>query len=78
MDATYNGWTNRATWNVALWAGNDEPSYRYFRDQRPREGGYDAGSAERVARDLFQDKTPDGDSLADVNWTEIAEAWNDE
>jgi hypothetical protein len=24
----YNGWKNRETWNVALWLGNDYPTYQ--------------------------------------------------
>ena len=24
----YNGWKNYETWNVALWIGNDYPTYR--------------------------------------------------
>ena len=27
----YNGWKNWATWNVALWLGNDESLYKMAR-----------------------------------------------
>lgn len=29
----YEGWSNYETWAVSLWLDNDEPSYRYWREQ---------------------------------------------
>ncbi len=34
----YNGWRNHATWNVALWIGNDEMIYNHAR--RNKNLGY--------------------------------------
>ena len=31
-DTTYNGWTNHATWNVALWIGGDHGLYEFAKE----------------------------------------------
>ena len=56
---TYNGWANYATWNVALWLGNDEEMYNLAR--RYAEHGYKSLSHLLVV--LFGPNTPDG-----VHW----------
>ena len=32
-DATYNGWKNHATWNVALWINNDQGIYEFAKSE---------------------------------------------
>ena len=76
----YNGWTNWATWNVALWlTSSDEGTYRQaLTDYR---WGRDTATS---ARRLLGDPTPDGAELVvrgrrgdgwraehAVNWGEI-------
>jgi hypothetical protein len=77
MSEKYNGWSNYETWNIALWAGNDEGSYNYVRENRP----YTAVKAERIALEMYPDGTPDMAGRMDmdkVNWKEIAASWNEE
>lgn len=88
-DTRYNGWTNRATWNVNLWLSNDEASYRrvqrhvdYLKAEAPE--GYEpdehtfAEWLERHCKGLWTSgRTPDGCPLSEVNWLEVAEAWLD-
>jgi hypothetical protein len=57
--ADYNGFKNRATWNVALWLGNDESLYNMSLEFK---------SYRRLAQalnDMGSFKTPDG-----VSWTD--------
>lgn len=53
----YNGWTNYATWNVALWLGNDEGLYNLAKGYRSQ--GYEA-LATTLRDDLGLRETPDG------------------
>tara|TARA_X000001036_G_scaffold107901_1_gene101044 strand:+ start:707 stop:925 length:219 start_codon:yes stop_codon:yes gene_type:complete len=50
---SYNGWKNRATWNVALWIGNDEGMYEFA-----KECGTYANFVEQM-REVGMTETPD-------------------
>ena len=73
-DTTYNGYYNRATWNLLLWISNDECAYTFFRDLYYRIGGDVIEERETAvmsaAREWFGSTTPDGDRLDDVCWEE--------
>ena len=61
-DTTYNGWANRATWNVALWIGNDEGLYRLACDIVSNGGTY--GHFADTMSEMGMTETPDG-----YSWT---------
>lgn len=77
----YNGWSNRATWNVSLWLNNEEPLYHALQGIVRR-----ADCVEGLADDIdgFCSEiwpngiTPDGDLLSECDWEEVAKAeWED-
>lgn len=76
--ADYNGWSNRATWNVALWIGNDEPLYRQavetVRRYKKDDKEFTAEAARTFCLQSLGSKTPDGDRVASANFNEIAAA----
>lgn len=79
----YQGWTNRATWNVAHTIRTTEELLRAMRQARVvlsqlyADGPFTPASAESFVRSLWpKGVTPDGELLADVNWVEIAEDFN--
>ena len=73
----YNGWSNRETWNANLWMTNQESIYKLIGKLAGRCKSVSelADNMEGFLLILWKDKTPDGDSLHPVNWSEIAEAW---
>lgn len=59
-DKRYNGWANRATWNVALWIGNDEPLYRAAVDFMNRYKGRQPYRHFIASMGMGDERTPDG------------------
>lgn len=88
---TYNGWKNRATWNISLWIGNDENVYGAAHaavDTLRRRGTLESvvtpSWAKAFATIAFEEafdstKTPDGYSVddADIDWSAIADMIRD-
>jgi hypothetical protein len=83
--SNYNGWTNYATWNTALWVDNEEYTYFTRIDEQKRIVEWTAALVESFVREVFPDGTPDmqdgvmmRDGLNAVNYEEIATHWNEE
>lgn len=81
-DNTYNGWTNWETWQVLLWADNEQSLHRqvckFVRRAAPLEA-FDL-ECKTFFHSMFPEGTPDMDGVHEmnnVNWTEIAEHLED-
>ena len=83
--STYNGWTNWATWNVALWVDNKEEYYFARVETAEMVKKWTAEAVEDFVRTIFPEGTPDMadgvmmvDGLDAVNYEELTEHWNEE
>ena len=65
----FNGWKDRATWNIALWINNDEDWYSLSRD------AVDFADFQRLIAPT--DKTPDGAKLSEGCIAELDEVIED-
>lgn len=80
---TYNGWSNRETWNANLWLSNEEGLYREVNRMASNVDKSDDWDVERFAKRLEDfckelwpnGKTPDDDELSGVDWEEVAKSW---
>ena len=62
--STFNGWANHATWNIALWMGNEE-SLNVLARRIARGGGNYKDLAGVLLHSFGKVQTPDGVSFMD-------------
>ena len=89
-DTTYNGWSNRPTWNVNLWLSNDQGLYNEVNriartcapdqytaeEERESEVERFTQALEAYCRAIWPTgKTPDNDSLDACDFAEVAASW---
>ena len=84
-DRKYNGYTNYETWNLKLWADNDEPCYKLIQQAVDDciENGEDVYDLANEIKDITHDQAPEMKtgfysdimiaSIREVNFNEIAE-----
>jgi hypothetical protein len=80
----YNGYSNYETWNIMLWAGNDEPLYKLVQKavKRCKELGGDISDLANDLNDITHEEAPElktsfySDvmmaSVREVNYHEVA------
>jgi len=81
LKESYNGWTNWETWNMALWADNEEKIYKDRVAMQKKIKSWDKNSIKKWFMKFYPKGSPDMDSpseLNKVNWQELADKFNDE
>lgn len=78
-ETTYNGWSNRETWNTNLWIDNSYETHRavkniveHLNNKGNKTKSEIADAVEYFCRGMWGDENPDSDKLENVNWREIA------
>lgn len=90
---SYNGYTNKETWQVSLWLNNEYTSYHYWseRAQELYDGSYDLETALYDLAEEIKSSTKDNapeltglysdlltDTLNQVNWREVAKSFSED
>ena len=72
FNTDYNGWSNYATWNANVWLSNSKKLY-----DRAKGCEIHPCAFQSLCREVWPSgRTPDGAPLNDVNWYELAWAWD--